>query len=82
MSLAVAVDPSNCQPERATAPLRPIEPAHAASPDCTITPYSTEDWTHTGIVTANTCGKAVAKPEPGVLKLFVRPLNFWEKLSE
>ncbi|MEG9434722.1 hypothetical protein JAO29_00790 [Edaphobacter sp. HDX4] len=47
-----------------------------------ITPYSTEDWVRTGIVTANTCGKAVAKPEPGILTIFVRPLRFWEKLSE
>jgi hypothetical protein len=47
-----------------------------------ITPYSTEDWTHTGIVTTNTCGKAVAKPEPGELTIFVRPLNFWEGMSE
>lgn len=47
-----------------------------------ITPYSTEDWVRTGIVTANTCGKAVAKPEPGILTIFVRPLSFWEKLSE
>ena len=47
-----------------------------------ITPYSTEQWTRSGIVTANTCGKAVAKPEPGVLTIYVRPLTFWEKLSE
>ena len=47
-----------------------------------IEPYSTNEWTHTGIVTANNCGKALAKPEPGVLTLFVRPLTFWEKLSE
>lgn len=47
-----------------------------------ITPYSTEDWVRTGIVTANTCGKAVAKPEPGLLTIFVRPLTFREKLSE
>jgi hypothetical protein len=47
-----------------------------------ITPYSTDDWTRTGVVTANACGKAVAKPEPGVLTIFVRPLTFWEKLSE
>lgn len=47
-----------------------------------ITSYSTEDWTRIGIVTANTCGNAVAKPEPGMLTIFVRPLNFWEKLSE
>jgi hypothetical protein len=48
----------------------------------TITPYSTNDWVRTGIVTTNTCGKAVAKPEAGVLTIFVRPLGFWEKLSE
>jgi hypothetical protein len=47
-----------------------------------ITPYSTEEWIRTGIVTANTCGKAVTKSEPGILTIFVRPLNFWEKLSE
>jgi hypothetical protein len=47
-----------------------------------IMPYSTEDWTRTGIVTANTCGRAVAKPEPGELTIFVRPLNFWERMSE
>ncbi|HZY61605.1 MAG TPA: hypothetical protein VFE38_03700 [Edaphobacter sp.] len=47
-----------------------------------ITPYSTEHWIRAGIMTANTCGKAIAKPEPGVLVIFVRPLNFWEKLSQ
>lgn len=47
-----------------------------------ITPYSTDEWTRTGIVTANTCGKAVANPEPGLLTIFVRPLTFWERLSE
>jgi hypothetical protein len=47
-----------------------------------ITPYSTEGWTRTGIVTPNTCGKAVAKPEPGELTIFVRPLSFWERMSE
>jgi hypothetical protein len=47
-----------------------------------ITPYSTEDWTRTGIVTANTCGKAAAIPEPGELTIFVRPLNLWERMSE
>ncbi len=47
-----------------------------------ITPYSTEDWRHTGIVTANSCGNAVAKPEPGELTIFVRPLNFWERMGE
>lgn len=47
-----------------------------------ITPYPTGDWTRTGIVTANTCGKAVAKPKSGELTLFVRPLNLWERMSE
>ena len=47
-----------------------------------ITPYSTDHWTRTGIVTANTCGNAVAKPQPGVLTIFVRPLTFWERSSE
>ena len=47
-----------------------------------ITRYSTEDWARTGIVTANICGKATAKPQPGELTLFVRPLTFWEGLSE
>ena len=47
-----------------------------------ITPYATEDWTRTGIATANTCVKTVAKPQPGELTIFVRPLTFWEKLSQ
>lgn len=47
-----------------------------------ITPYPTDAWTRSGIVTANTCGKAKAKPEPGVLTIFARPLTFWEQLSE
>ena len=47
-----------------------------------ITPYSTDEWMRTGIVTANTCGKAKAKPEPGTLTIFVRPLTLWEGLSE
>ena len=47
-----------------------------------ITPYSTDAWTRSGIVTANTCGDAKARTEPGVLTIFVRPLTFWEKLSE
>ncbi|MGA7219445.1 MAG: hypothetical protein WBX38_14075 [Candidatus Sulfotelmatobacter sp.] len=35
-----------------------------------------------GIVTANTCGKAAASPEPGELVIFVRPLSWWEKLKQ
>lgn len=47
-----------------------------------IKPYSSEDWIRTGIVTANTCGKAIAAPESGELTIFVRPLSFWEGISE
>ncbi len=47
-----------------------------------ITPYSTDEWVRTGIVTANTCGKPTAKPEPGTLTIFVRPLTLREKLSK
>lgn len=35
-----------------------------------------------GIVTPNTCGKANASPRPGELIIFVRPLNFWEKIKQ
>ncbi len=47
-----------------------------------ITPYSTNEWMRSGIVTANTCGTATARPEPGTLTIFVRPLTPWEKLNE
>lgn len=35
-----------------------------------------------GIVWPNTCGKATASPEPGELIIFVRPLNWREKLKQ
>jgi hypothetical protein len=35
-----------------------------------------------GVVSANTCGKAAASPQPGVVILFVRPRNFWEKVQD
>lgn len=35
-----------------------------------------------GVVTANTCGKSNASPTPGHITIFVRPLNFWEKLKQ
>lgn len=37
-----------------------------------FTDFSTKDILQHGIVTANTCGKATASPEPGQLVLFVR----------
>jgi hypothetical protein len=37
-----------------------------------VTDFSTEDLLQHGIVTANTCGKATASPQPGHLVLFVR----------
>lgn len=44
--------------------------------------FSTRKIVQSGIVTANTCGKAKASPIPGEIVLFVRPLNFWEKMKE
>ena len=35
-----------------------------------------------GVVTANTCGKPTATPIPGQITIFVRPLNFWERLNQ
>lgn len=42
----------------------------------------TKELVQKGIVTANTCGKPTASPTPGELIIFVRPLNFWEKLKQ
>lgn len=47
-----------------------------------IMTFSTKEVLQSGIVTKNTCGKAKASPKPGEIILFVRPLNFWEKLRE
>jgi hypothetical protein len=47
-----------------------------------IESYPTDKIIHSGVVTANTCGKARASPEPGEIILFVRPLTFWEKMKE
>jgi len=44
--------------------------------------FSTKQIVQQGIVTANTCGKAKASPEPGGLTIFVRPLSWREKLKE
>lgn len=35
-----------------------------------------------GVVTPNACGKHTASPVPGQVIVFVRPLNFWEKLKQ
>lgn len=43
---------------------------------------STKQLLQQGIVWPNTCGKAVASPEPGELIIFVRPLSWWEKLRQ
>jgi hypothetical protein len=35
-----------------------------------------------GIVLPNTCGKPAARAKPGEVIIFVRPLNWWERLKE
>jgi hypothetical protein len=35
-----------------------------------------------GIAMANTCGKSRAAAKPGEVVIFVRPLNWWERLKE
>jgi hypothetical protein len=44
--------------------------------------FSAKEVLESGVVTANTCGKANASPTPGEIVLFVRPLSWWEKLKE
>lgn len=46
-----------------------------------FTHFSTKEVLQSGVVTANTCGKAKASPAPGEIVLFVRPLTWWEKLK-
>lgn len=43
---------------------------------------STKQLINEGIVMPNTCGKVTASPNPRELVIFVRPLNFWERLKE
>jgi hypothetical protein len=43
--------------------------------------FSTKSVLQSGVVRANTCGKASASPQPGEVILFVRPLTWWEKLK-
>ncbi len=47
-----------------------------------IKAFPTKEVLQSGIVTANTCGKTTASPEPGQIILFVRPLSFWEKMKQ
>ncbi len=47
-----------------------------------ITSFSTQEVIQQGIVTPNSCGKATASPKPGEVIMFVRPLNWWEKLKQ
>ena len=47
-----------------------------------ITDLSTKEVLLHGVVTANTCGKAIAPPKPGEVIIFVRPLSWWEKLKQ
>jgi hypothetical protein len=44
--------------------------------------FSTQQVVQHGVVTSNTCGKETATPPPGELIIFVRPLNWREKLKE
>lgn len=44
--------------------------------------FPTRDVLAHGVVSANTCGKATASPQPGEVILFVRPRNFWEKVQD
>src|ERR1019366_9311668 len=47
-----------------------------------LTNISTNQLIQGGIVTPNTCGKATASPKSREMIIFVRPLNWWEKLKE
>ena len=44
--------------------------------------FATKQVLQQGVVTTNTCGKSMGSPGPGEVIIFVRPLNFWEKLKE
>ncbi len=57
-------------------------PPKNAPPRRAFPNYSIRKILRTGVVAANTCGKARAKPEPGELIFFERPRTFWEKLTE
>ena len=44
--------------------------------------FSTKDVLEHGVVSANTCSKVTASPQPGEIILFVRPRNFREKVKD
>ncbi len=46
------------------------------------TAFFTKEVVEQGIVRPNSCGKATASKTPGKIIVFVRPLNFWEMLSQ
>jgi len=45
-------------------------------------PIRTNEVLQKGFVSANTCGKATASPQPGIVVLFVRPRNFHERVQD
>jgi len=44
--------------------------------------FSTQEVLQHGVVSANTCGKVTASPQPGEVILFVRPRTFGEKVED
>jgi len=44
--------------------------------------FSTNEVLQHGVISANTCGKVTASPQPGDVTLFVRPRNFREKVQD
>ena len=44
--------------------------------------FPTRQIIQRGIVTANSCGKSTASPNPGELVIFVRPLTWWETFKQ
>ena len=44
--------------------------------------FSTKEVLQYGVVSANTCGKATASPQPGEVILFVRPRTFRERVQD
>ncbi len=57
---------------------------HVAKVDRTRSPisFSISQVESSGIVEMNNCSKQIAPPTPGELTLFVRPLHWWERLSD
>lgn len=46
------------------------------------TEFATKEVLEHGAVSANTCGKVTASPQPGEIIIFVRPRNFREKVKD